>query len=77
MVDNVLASLEEETIVKGTVVRISNSKAGTPINAIILDRGGAVGFGKATLFDLLFAFDVFFCNGLKLYEILINQLVKC
>ena len=39
----------------GTVVRISNSKAGTPINAIILDRGGAVGFGKATLFDLLFA----------------------
>ena len=39
----------------GTIVRISNSKAGGPIMAIILDRGGAVGFGKATLFDLLFA----------------------
>ena len=55
---NVPSELQEDYDKKypyGTIVRISNSKAGGPIMAIILDRGGAVGFGKATLFDLLFA----------------------
>ena len=39
----------------GTIVRINNSRAGEPIIAIILDRGGSVGIGKATMFDLLFS----------------------
>ena len=39
----------------GTVVRIKNSRAGSDIMAIVLDRGGSVGIGKATMFDLLFA----------------------
>ena len=38
----------------GTIVRIKNSRAGSDIMAIILDRGGSVGIGKATMFDLLF-----------------------
>lgn len=38
----------------GTIVRIKNSRAGHDITAIILDRGGSVGIGKATMFDLLF-----------------------
>ena len=38
----------------GTIVRIKNSRAGHDIMAIILDRGGSVGIGKKTLFDLLF-----------------------
>ena len=39
----------------GTIVRIKNSRAGSDIMAIVLDRGGSVGIGKATMFDLLFA----------------------
>ena len=39
----------------GTIVRIKNSRAGHDIMAIVLDRGGSVGIGKATMFDLLFA----------------------
>lgn len=38
----------------GTIVRISGTSLGT-INAIVLDRGGGIGFGKRFLFDLLFA----------------------
>ena len=38
----------------GTIVRIKNSRAGHDIMAIVLDRGGSVGIGKATMFDLLF-----------------------
>lgn len=37
-----------------TIVRISNVPDTDPIIAIVLDTGGAVGFGKHTLFDLLF-----------------------
>lgn len=37
-----------------TIVRISNIPDTDPIIAIVLDNGGAVGFGKHTLFDLLF-----------------------
>ncbi len=38
----------------GTIVRVKNSKFSEFIG-IVLDRGGAVGFGKSHLFDLLFA----------------------
>ena len=38
-----------------SIVRISNIPGMDTITAIVLDTGGAVGFGKATLFDLLFA----------------------
>ena len=38
----------------GTVVRAVDSKIGT-FDAIILDRGGAIGIGKRYLFDLLFS----------------------
>ena len=38
----------------GTVVRAIDSKIGT-FDAIILDRGGAIGIGKRYLFDLLFS----------------------
>lgn len=37
-----------------TIVRISNIPNTDPIIAIVLDTGGAVGFNKHTLFDLLF-----------------------
>ena len=37
-----------------TIVRISNIPDTDPIIAIVLDTGGAVGFGKHALFDLLF-----------------------
>lgn len=36
----------------GSIVRVSGTRLGT-FNAIILDRGGGVGFGKRFLFDLL------------------------
>lgn len=36
----------------GTIVRVSGSKLGT-FNAIVLDRGGAIGIGKRFMFDLL------------------------
>lgn len=38
----------------GTIVKVSNSKLGD-FNAIVLDRGGAIGIGRRFLFDLLFA----------------------
>ena len=41
----------------GTVVRAIDSKIGT-FDAIILDRGGAIGIGKRYLFDLLFSTEV-------------------
>lgn len=37
----------------GTIVRVKNSKISDFIG-IVLDRGGAIGFGKSHLFDLLF-----------------------
>ena len=37
----------------GTIIRISNTKAGD-FNAIVLDRGGDIGIGRRFLFDLLF-----------------------
>ena len=37
----------------GTVVRVKDSKIGT-FNAIVLDRGGAIGIDKRYMFDLLF-----------------------
>lgn len=37
----------------GTIVKVSNSKLGV-FNAIVLDRGGAIGIGKRFMFDLLF-----------------------
>lgn len=37
----------------GTVIRVKNSKAGNFL-AIVLDRGGSIGFGKKFLFDLLY-----------------------
>lgn len=37
----------------GTIVRVKNSKLSEFIG-IVLDRGGAVGFGKSHLFDLLY-----------------------
>ena len=38
-----------------SIVRVSNVPNMEPFIAIVLDRGGNVGFGKGTLFDLLFA----------------------
>lgn len=38
----------------GTIVKVSNSKLGV-FNAIVLDRGGAIGIGKRFMFDLLFS----------------------
>lgn len=37
-----------------SIVRINNIPNTDPIIAIVLDRGGSVGYGKVTLFDLLF-----------------------
>ena len=37
----------------GTIIRVKNSKIGE-FNAIVLDRGGAIGIGKKFMFDLLF-----------------------
>lgn len=37
-----------------SIVRISNAPGMDPIIAIVLDRGSNVGFGKGTLFDLLY-----------------------
>lgn len=39
----------------GTIVRVTNSKLGEPFYAIVLDRGGNIGFEKRFLFDLLFS----------------------
>lgn len=38
----------------GTIVRIKNSRAGSNIIAIVLDRGGNIGIGKKFMFDLLY-----------------------
>ena len=38
-----------------SIVRVSNVPGMEPFIGIVLDRGGNVGFGKGTLFDLLFA----------------------
>jgi len=38
-----------------SIVRISNIPGSDPIIAIVLDRGGNVGFNRFTLFDLLFS----------------------
>ena len=38
----------------GTMIKVSNSKLGE-FNAIVLDRGGAIGIGRRFMFDLLFA----------------------
>ncbi len=38
----------------GSIIKVSGSKLGD-FNAIVLDRGGGIGFGKRFLFDLLFA----------------------
>lgn len=38
----------------GSIVKVSGSRLGD-FNAIVLDRGGGIGFGKRFLFDLLFA----------------------
>ena len=38
-----------------SIVRVSNVPNMDPFIAIVLDRGGNVGFGKGTLFDLLFS----------------------
>ncbi len=45
----------DPTIPAYSIVRISNVKGIDPIIAIVLDTGGNVGFGKYTLFDLLFS----------------------
>lgn len=38
----------------GSIIKVSGSKLGD-FNAIVLDRGGGIGFGRRFLFDLLFA----------------------
>ncbi len=38
----------------GSIVKVSGSSLGD-FNAIVLDRGGGIGFGKRFLFDLLFS----------------------
>lgn len=38
----------------GTIIRVQNSRIGSFL-AIVLDRGGAIGFGKQFLFDLLYS----------------------
>lgn len=38
-----------------SIVRVSNVPNMEPFIAIVLDRGGNVGYGKGTLFDLLFS----------------------
>ena len=38
----------------GTIVKVSGTPLGD-FNAIVLDRGGGIGFGKRFLFDLLFS----------------------
>lgn len=44
----------DKTYPFGTIVRVKSSSWGTFL-AIVLDRGGGVGFGKTHLFDLLYA----------------------
>ena len=44
----------DKTYPFGTIVRVKSSSWGTFL-AIVLDRGGGVGFGKTYLFDLLYA----------------------
>ena len=38
----------------GTIIKVSNCKLGE-FNAIVLDRGGAIGIGRRFMFDLLFS----------------------
>ena len=38
----------------GTIIKVKNSKLGE-FNAIVLDRGGAIGIGRRFMFDLLFS----------------------
>lgn len=38
----------------GTIVRIKDSRVSSEFIGIVLDRGGAIGFGKKFLFDLLY-----------------------
>lgn len=45
----------DSSIALYSVVRVSNVPNMEPFIAIVLDSGGNVGFGKGTLFDLLFA----------------------
>lgn len=45
----------DSSIALYSIVRVSNVPNMDPFIAIVLDRGGNVGFGKGTLFDLLFA----------------------
>ena len=52
---NVRIVAADKSIPFYSIVRISNVPGMDTITAIVLDTGGAVGFGKATLFDLLFA----------------------
>lgn len=44
----------DKTYPFGTIVRVKSSSWGTFL-AIVLDRGGGVGFGKTHLFDLLYS----------------------
>ena len=44
----------DKTYKFGTIVRIKNSRAGSNIIAIVLDRGGNIGIGKKFMFDLLY-----------------------
>lgn len=45
----------DKSIQMYSVVRVSNVPGMEPFIAIVLDTGGNVGFGKGTLFDLLFS----------------------
>lgn len=52
---NVRIVAADKSIPFYSIVRISNVPGMDTVTAIVLDTGGAVGFGKAALFDLLFA----------------------
>lgn len=45
----------DKSIQMYSIVRVSNVPSMEPFIAIVLDTGGNVGFGKGTLFDLLFS----------------------
>ena len=53
--DEVRILAADRSIELYSIVRVSNIPNMEPFIAIVLDRGGNVGFGKGTLFDLLFA----------------------
>ena len=51
---NVRILASDPSIPLGSIVKVSGMRNEDPFFAIVLDRGGDVGYGRLTLFDLLF-----------------------